>query len=349
MREIMVQGSKILKVELSDYGSYLGRAEGCFEVRDKTGKRERYPHFQKEIGEAVLKSGSYVSVDALIDLALWNIDTYIVTKRNRVVAVLKNLEDDSHVKTRISQYEALTNGKGLYIAKQILKAKIAGQNQVLKKYGMKPLDPHPLFEIGNDESESLDSSRRKLMTAESHCAKRYFNQIFTLFPESIRPEGRTGYKAYDGLNNVFNFAYYILECRVHKALLKAKLEPYLGFLHSVQFGKPSLVCDFQELYRFLIDDFLIERCKKLRKKDFVLVTDFMMHLKMGKKIHLKEYETDSLAEDLNAFFERMVDVERIKVGNRQTIDTLISEEALLFAKYLRQERKDWIPRITSCL
>jgi hypothetical protein len=50
----MVQGSKILKVELSDYGSYLGRAEGCFEVRDKTGKRERYPHFKKEIGEAVL-------------------------------------------------------------------------------------------------------------------------------------------------------------------------------------------------------------------------------------------------------------------------------------------------------
>ncbi len=47
-----------------------------------------------------------------------------------------------------------------------------------------------------------------------------------------------------------------------------------------------------------------------------------MHLKMGKKIHLKEYETDSLAEDLNAFFDRMVDVERIKVGNRQTIDTL---------------------------
>jgi Asp-tRNA(Asn)/Glu-tRNA(Gln) amidotransferase C subunit len=97
----------------------------------------------------------------------------------------------------------------------------------------------------------------------------------------------------------------------------------------------------------LIDDFLIERYKKLRKKDFVLVTDFMMHLKMGKKIHLKEYETDSLAEDLNAFFDCMVNVDRIKVGNRQTIDTLISEEALLFAKYLRNEEKKWIPRICA--
>ena len=127
--------------------------------------------------------------------------------------------------------------------------------------------------------------------------------------------------------------------------MKAELEPFLGFVHSVQFGKPSLVCDFQELYRYLIDDFLIGRCQILRKKDFVLFTDFMMHLKMGKKIHLKKYETDSLAEDLNAFFDRMVDVERIKIGKRQTVDTLISEEALLFAKYLRNEKKEWKPRL----
>jgi hypothetical protein len=85
--------------------------------------------------------------------------------------------------------------------------------------------------------------------------------------------------------------------------------------------------------------------KKLRKKDFVLVTDFVMHLKMGKKIHLKEYEADSLAENLSALFDRLVDVERIKHGKIQTLDTLISEEALLFAKYLRNERKDWNPRI----
>ena len=341
----MVQGSKTLKVELSDYGSYLGRAEGCFEVRDKTGKVERYPHFEKEIGEAVLKSGSYVSVDALIDLALWNIDTYIMTKRNRVVAVLKNLEDDSHVETRVCQYEALSNGKGLYIAEQVLKAKLEGQNAVLRKYGLKLLDPSTLFRIKELETESLESARKKLILIESHNAKRYFNQIFSLFPEKIRPEGRTGFNAYDGLNNVFNFAYYVLKCRVHKALLKAKLEPYLGFLHSVQHGKPSLVCDIQELYRYLIDDYLIERCRKLRKKDFVVVTDFMMRLKMGKRIHLIEYEADSLAQGLNNLFQREVEIPRIKHGRRQTLDTLISEEALLLATFMRNEQKEWKPRI----
>lgn len=88
-----------------------------------------------------------------------------------------------------------------------------------------------------------------------------------------------------------------------------------------------------------------ERCRKLRKKDFVVVTDFMMRLKMGKRIHLCEYEADSLANALNGLFNRQVEIPRIKHGKRQTLDTLISEEALLLAKFLRDERNEWIPRI----
>jgi len=128
------------------------------------------------------------------------------------------------------------------------------------------------------------------------------------------------------LNNLFNLGYEMLSWKVHRALINARLEPFLGFVHSIQYGKPSLVCDFQELYRYLIDDFL-------------------MRLKMGKRIHLCEFETNELADDLNLFFNRMVEIPRIKVGKRQTIETLISEEALLLAKYLRDEYNLWIPRI----
>ena len=50
---------------------------------------------------------------------------------------------------------------------------------------------------------------------------------------------------------------------------------------------------------------------------------------------------------LNEFFESKVNVARIKFGKEQTIETLINEEALLFAKYLRSEKKTWHPRIES--
>lgn len=187
------------------------------------------------------------------------------------------------------------------------------------------------------------------MSIEAKTSRHYYKQIFTLIPEKIRPERRRGFKAYDGVNNVFNFGYYILKCRVYKALLKAKLEPYLGFLHSIQFGKPSLVCDFMELYRYLIDDFLIERCQKLHKNNFILVTDFILHLRMGKRIHLYEFETDELAEALNKLFDRTVEIPRIRVGKRQTLDTLLYEESLLLAKFLRDEHKTWIPRLPQCM
>jgi hypothetical protein len=36
---------------------------------------------------------------------------------------------------------------------------------------------------------------------------------------------------------------------------------------------------------------------------------------------------------------------RIRIGDRQEIETLISEEALLLAMFLRQERQPWKPRI----
>ena len=60
---------------------------------------------------------------------------------------------------------------------------------------------------------------------------------------------------------------------------------------------------------------------------------------------LCEYEADNLADGLNRIFNREVEIPRIKHDNKQTLDTLINEEALLLAKFLRNERKEWKPRI----
>jgi hypothetical protein len=42
----------------------------------------------------------------------------------------------------------------------------------------------------------------------------------------------------------------------------------------------------------------------------------MMRLKMEKRIHLYEYEAESLAEGLNGLFNRYVEIPRIKHGKR---------------------------------
>jgi CRISPR-associated protein Cas1 len=146
---------------------------------------------------------------------------------------------------------------------------------------------------------------------------------------------------------MFNLGYEVLQWKVHRALLKAKLEPYLGFLHSIQFGKPSLVCDLQELYRYLIDDYVIQFCQGLREKDFTTKTEDASKSRKGRREYLKDSITNEMMKGLQDHFETKVEVPLIRHGKRQRSETLINEEALLLAKYLRNEIKNWNPRVIN--
>ena len=296
--------AKTQKIVLDKYGSYLGMEKGCFSVKDKNGKIAKYPLFEKEIGEVVLKSGNAVFTGALASMGFWGIDALIVTQKGKPVAMLKSLDDDSHVKTRICQYEALKDGRAFDIAKQFVKSKIEGQNILLKKYGLKT-DTSVRLRINAIETEDLKTLRRKLMQIEAKFSQFYFKQILQLIPETIRPEGRKTFKAYDGVNNLFNLAYELLAWKVHRALINAKLEPYLGFLHSEQCGKPSLVCDFQELYRYLIDDFVIKYCQNSKKRNFSFKTEKASGQKKGKREYLNDIETKDFTKKLNDYFETL--------------------------------------------
>jgi ubiquitin len=46
-----------------------------------------------------------------------------------------------------------------------------------------------------------------------------------------------------------------------------------------------------------------------------------------KRMRLCEYKPDSPADGLSNLFNNIVEIPRIKHGKRQTVDTLISEEA----------------------
>ena len=108
-----------------------------------------------------------------------------------------------------------------------------------------------------------------------------------------------------------------------------------------------MVCDFMELYRYLIDDFLIKYCRNLASKDFIVKTENLGRKKKGKREYLNNHLTRELMTELEVFFGTEVEVPRIRVGKKQTLETLINEEALLFAKYLRNELEEWFPRIVN--
>jgi CRISPR-associated protein Cas1 len=340
--------SRTNRIVMDGNGAYLGMSKVCFVVKDKKGREKRYPLFENQIKEVVLKSGNAVSTGALASLGFWDIDVMITTHKGKPVAMLKSTDDESHVKTRLCQYEAYHDDKGLKIAKKIVLGKIQGQNHLLSKYGLEKHNfKHLETNINKIKTTKIEKIRKKLNPIEGRYTRLYFKQIFKLIPEELRPEKRKGYKAYDGMNNLFNLGYEVLQWKVHRALIKAKLEPYLGFLHSVQYGKPSLVCDLEELYRYLIDDFIIQYSQNLKPRDFTTKMEDASKNRKGRREYLKDKETREMMRELQDYFKKKIEIPVIRYGKKQRIETLLNEEALLLAKYIRNEKNNWIPRIAE--
>jgi hypothetical protein len=68
-------------------------------------------------------------------------------------------------------------------------------------------------------------------------------------------------------------------------------------------------------------------------------------MKVGKREYLNDIDSKNLMRQLSQLFGSEVEIPRIRHGKKQTLETLINEEALLLAKYLRGERRNWTPRI----
>jgi len=118
-----------------------------------------------------------------------------------------------------------------------------------------------------------------------------------------------------------------------------------GYLHEIVVGRPSLVCDFMEPYRYLVDDFVIQYCRKLQKKDFIMKSEGFLANRKGKREYLNAALTQNFVRGLTAQFRNKVKISRIRMGNSQEIETLIKEEAQLLSMYLRNEKNEWIPRV----
>ena len=358
---------KIRKILLNESGSFLSRQKGCLVVKDIRTRKivQKFPILERELGEIQLASGNLVSTGALVTACFNHIPVVIKTALGSPVGVLHSIDDYSHVNTRMFQWETFRNIQSLEVAKEVVLAKIKGQNEVLRKYGLKRIDfsvmerVNELYDTALSLKEldnyikhdvfpmdALDKLRPKLLQVEGKASEYYFKQVFTLFPESFRPESRKGFKAYDGLNNTFNLAYRILFSKALTALLLAKLEPYLGFLHTTKFGNASLVFDFMEVYRYLMDDFLISFCRKLDTEDFALKDDGIGG-KMGKRVFLNKERNKEFLHKLEDYFQGYVVIPRVNVGKKQRLETLISEEALLLARYIRSEKENWTPRVVN--
>jgi len=238
---------------------------------------------------------------------------------------------------------AHNNEKGLLIAKAIVKAKIITQALLLQRYNI-GFDSQPfLRRIKRVKTQPDDKARTALFSIEGEFSQKYSRKIGKLFPNGLQTDVRESHGATNALNNIFNLSYEVLRWEVYKSILSSHLDPYLGYLHSIEHSKPSLVCDVQEPYRAWIDGFLVEYCRTLREKDLQVKFDGCK-----PRIFLRHPVSSRLIAKLNEYLNSKVMKQRThKYGSRSRMKTIIQEDTERLAGYIRGKLPTWEPTVMS--
>jgi CRISPR-associated protein Cas1 len=90
--------------------------------------------------------------------------------------------------------------------------------------------------------------------------------------EAFKFTGRNRRPPRDPVNALLSFIYTLLTNEVLSAIKASGLDPFLGALHEVSYGRPSLACDLVEEYRCLLGDRMVLGLlnrKMLTPDDFV--------------------------------------------------------------------------------
>jgi CRISPR-associated protein Cas1 len=81
-----------------------------------------------------------------------------------------------------------------------------------------------------------------------------------------------------------NYGYAILESEIRKVINSVGLDYSIGFLHEINRSRTPLVYDIQELFRWIIDIYVIQQLeeKKIKKSDFIITENY--HTRLGKNV-----------------------------------------------------------------
>ncbi|MCI0396699.1 MAG: type I-D CRISPR-associated endonuclease Cas1d [Chloroflexi bacterium] len=102
-----------------------------------------------------------------------------------------------------------------------------------------------------------DSAYGRLQGLEGSATAHYFNCFQYLLNEPALFSGRTRRPPRDPANALLSYGYTILLSQISSAIGAVGLDPYVGYLHSSQYGKPALALDLMEEFRPLVVDSVV--------------------------------------------------------------------------------------------
>ncbi|HMV44407.1 MAG TPA: CRISPR-associated endonuclease Cas1 [Leptospiraceae bacterium] len=180
-----------------------------------------------------------------------------------------------NIELRMKQYDLSKNESfKLDFGKEMIQGKMESCIYLLEEFGK-----NSEFDFRSEilalkdlkSASSLSQNIESLLGFEGIFAKRYYENYGKLFREKGLFNGRSRRPPKDAANSVLSLLYTILTNRISAYIDGIGFDPYIGFLHSLEYGRLSLGCDMIEPLRPLFCDWFTLKLfnqKRIKPEDF---------------------------------------------------------------------------------
>jgi CRISPR-associated protein Cas1 len=241
-------------------GCYVRREAGALCVVKERRIIDRIP--AEGLKRLILVGNMNLTSGVLDFLIRRRVETVFMTPTGRFRARL-GIDEHRHVALRKAQYSRLGDpGFVTRTARLIVSGKVRNMVRLLLLRGRQYNEPNlrntaASLKILEGRLEQTDDLQR-IRGLEGAAARGYFRSFGRLIRnDRFIFNGRNRRPPLDPVNALLSFTYTLLTNEVLSAIKACGMDPYMGGLHEISYGRPSLACDLVEEYRVFLGDRLV--------------------------------------------------------------------------------------------
>lgn len=209
------------------------------------------------VDQVVVMGNVQLTTPAVALLLQKDIDVVFLSSRGRfrgrLMTTGSRFAQLRHRQLRLMDDEAASLG----IARAIVIGKLGNQRALLRRQKGQEVNGAVAFlEQAIAQARKADSID-SLRGVEGSAGARYFGVLKALVPPEWGFTQRVYHPPADPVNALLSFGYTLLLKDVSAAIQLVGLDPYLGFFHAIDYGRPSLALDIMEEFRPLVDGMVL--------------------------------------------------------------------------------------------
>lgn len=229
-----------------------------------------------KVTQVVVMGDSTVTTPALLALLDQKVDVAFCDYHGRFCGQLSSgLSRNGQL--RLAQYaHHVDYGKRIALARNFVAGKLANQRTLLLRSNRKLDDEaiaaaattiqgvlvdvqqvEGMVEPADPTRPQASSAMGSLQGLEGAGSAAYFGVFNRLLRHDLGFQRRVRRPPTDPVNALLSFGYTLLLNNVLSAISQVGLDPYVGYLHSSQYGKPALALDLMEEFRTPVVDSVV--------------------------------------------------------------------------------------------